>query len=98
MDDFAFGYKLGYDYGIQSGWLRGRDDEREAWNQIIGVYADVVGHPLHADLEAIRQPSNDPCAAKCGRCSRCARSQAVWARRRAGAPDDYPGGRVRWAA
>jgi hypothetical protein len=48
----------------------------------------VLAHPTHRELEEARQPADDPCSLRCGRCSRCVR--ADWVARHG----DYPGGRV----
>lgn len=69
--------RTGYETGFDVGWLAGRDDERTAWNQLIGVFKDVTSGPRCAELVERRKPTNEPCAQDCGRCSRCVRSSWV---------------------
>jgi hypothetical protein len=47
-------HRLGYETGYARGWLEGRNEEREAWNKIIGCYRDTTAQPTFAELQARR--------------------------------------------
>jgi hypothetical protein len=85
----------GYDAGYQIGWIHGRDDERTAWNGIIGAYADTIAQPTQDERNGVHG-DGQPCATRCRRCSRCTRYAAAWRNRRDFCADDYPGGPVAW--
>jgi hypothetical protein len=50
-------WHLGYETGRREGWLAGRDEERDAWNRIIGVYRETVSRPTFAELQERRGES-----------------------------------------
>jgi hypothetical protein len=85
-------YQIGYGAGHDAGWHAGADWYAQRVEEWLGLPRQVLKSPTHAELEKRRQPSNDPCSIKCGRCSRCIRAAAA-ARNLAkhGSPD-YPGG------
>lgn len=66
--------RIARENGYDEGWIAGRDEERLAWNRIIGMYSDVVDMPTRA---VRRQLRNDQCGQHCGHCSRCIRAAAV---------------------
>jgi hypothetical protein len=85
-------YQVGYGTGYQVGYVHGRRDENDEWQTTFGVYRAAVRTPRHAELERLRQPSNEPCPTRCRSCSRCARHAQVWRNRRRYGTCDYPGG------
>jgi hypothetical protein len=95
LDDFDAGFMLGYGTGERIGWHRGRDEEREAWNWIIGVaYAKVIERPKLIDAPDLSSGPAAPCSLRCRRCSVCARFEQAWRNRRDHGSDDFPGGQV----
>jgi hypothetical protein len=47
-------WHLGRETGYRAGWLAGRNEERDAWNKIIGCYRDTTARPTFAELQARR--------------------------------------------
>lgn len=91
---FEDGYSLGWLGGWQGGWLAGRDEERSAWNKIIGLFAETVKRPTHAEIDRRRSeyfPSR--CTApRCNGCGQCVRAAAIASNLRCFGQPDYPGG------
>lgn len=87
-DAFVEGYELGFRVGWDGGWLHGRDDERQAWNGIIGVFRETVAAPSQDDLKQARTTLRN-CA--CNSCSTCTRRAAVETNQRLYGQGDYPG-------
>jgi hypothetical protein len=81
-------YELGHQVGWHRGWLAGRDEEREAWNRIIGVYNDTTSMPTQDEL-AVRRSTPRNCG--CEHCSACVRRAAVQRNRARYGQDNYPG-------
>jgi hypothetical protein len=81
-------YELGYQVGWHRGWLAGRDEEREAWNWIIGVYKDTTSLPTQAEL-TVRRGTPRNCG--CEHCSACIRRAAVQRNQVRYGQDNYPG-------
>ncbi len=84
-------FRLGYDTGHQRGVAVGRAEEATAWQAIVTGYSAVLTQPSREELARRRRSGNEPCSARCDRCSQCVRA-AVVARNltRYGGPD-YPG-------
>ncbi len=88
-------WHLGHRTGLHQGWLAGRDDERTAWNRIIGTYREATEHPRHVELEAARAAPIRRCrSARCD-CSACVRAGAVERNRARYGQPDYPGAQAR---
>ena len=85
-------YALGYGAGYQVGYAHGRREENDQWQALLGVYRATVRTPWHAELEAARVPSDEPCPTRCGTCARCTRYAAVDRNRERYGTADYPGG------
>lgn len=84
-------FQLGYDVGYDRGVIAGRNEEATAWQAIVTGYSAVLDAPSRAELARCRQPSNEPCRSRCGRCSQCTRAAAAVSNlARYGTPD-YPG-------
>jgi hypothetical protein len=81
-------YRLGFGVGWHRGWLAGRDDERDAWNRIIGAYADTVSMPTRDELDKARTTRG---RCNCDQCSACIRRGAIERNRARYGADDYPG-------
>jgi len=94
LDEFVAGYTLGFGDGCEVGWFRGREENDRAWQLIFTGYAATIAQPTQHELAARRQPTDDPCPARCRACSRCVRfEQAHRNRARYGGPD-FPGARA----
>lgn len=92
-DAFTEGYSLGWLGGWQGGWLVGRDEERSAWNAIIGAFAETIKAPTHAEV-ARRRAEYFPkrCTAPgCRGCAQCIRAAAIESNLRRFGQPDYPG-------
>jgi hypothetical protein len=87
-------FRLGYGRGYDVGWADGRDAERVEWNRIIAAQAAVFANPRHTELEKRREVTNEPCAARCRTCSRCARYAQAWRNERLYGSKDFSGGPV----
>lgn len=84
-------FELGRANGYQAGWLAGRDEEATAWQAIMTGYSKAIRQPTREELVRRRRPSNDPCAARCERCSQCIHALSVRLNlARYGRPD-FPG-------
>ena len=84
-------FDLGRASGYQAGWLAGRDEEAAAWQAIVTGYSEVISQPRHDELVRLREPSNDPCAARCGWCSSCIHAEHVQANLARYGQPDFPG-------
>lgn len=79
--------RLGMAIGDERGYQRGERDECGRWEWALGIAKRHALMVTHAVLVRRRnEDPTDPCPTRCGRCSRCVRSDAV--RRHGG---DYAG-------
>ncbi len=92
---FEEGYRAGYDAGYEVGQAHAEAEMRRQWEDLAAqVRAAGLRRTTaeHAELDATAA-AGEPCAPKCGTCSRCIRAAAVT--RRGG---DYDGGPTPWEA
>jgi hypothetical protein len=84
-------FDLGRAAGYSAGLLAGRGEEAVAWQAIVTGYSALIDQPTRDELGRRRQPSNDPCAGRCGRCSQCIRAVAVASNLARYGCADFPG-------
>jgi hypothetical protein len=78
----ALGYRAGIEdsflVGYDQGWQAAHNDMATAWHEQYLAIHGSVDEPSRAELQRRRQPDHQPCALRCGECSRCVHSRAWW--------------------
>ena len=89
---FADGYRAGFDAGVEVGAARLLLAVEHGLSGQLPTLLPALPHAGHYQTYRQRtRPSNEPCEANCGSCSRCIRAAAVRRNLARFGQGDYPG-------
>jgi hypothetical protein len=81
QDGFRRGFAVAVEAALAVGYGQGWDAHAELISWQLGVASEFLRNtPTRRELARAREYTNDPCRAKCGRCSKCLHSRSYWSR------------------